>query len=91
MERWEYTTTVLAADINTDDVRATTDDLFRGRKPPKPTPETLIPLLNAFGEDGWELVSLEHISAAGDHRGAAGRATNLYLAVFKRRKLQAGA
>jgi hypothetical protein len=91
MERWEYTTTVLAADISTDDVRATIDDVFRGRRPPKPTPETLIPLLNAFGEDGWELVSLESIVMADDHRVTTSRGTNLYLAVFKRKKPQAGA
>jgi hypothetical protein len=85
MERWEYTTTILAADINTDDVRATIDDLFRGRRPPKPTPETLIPLLNAFGEDGWE-----PIVVADDRRVIASSSTNLYLAVFKRRQLPAG-
>ena len=90
MERWEYTTTILAADINTDDVRATIDDLFRGRRSPKPTPEILIPLLNAFGEDGWELVSLEPIVVADDRRVIASSSTNLYLAVFKRRKLPAG-
>ena len=90
MERWEYTTTILAADINTDDVRATIDDLLRGRRPPKPTPETLIPLLNAFGEDGWELVSLEPIVAVDDHPVIASSGKNLYLTVFKRRKLPAG-
>lgn len=87
MERWEYKTTVLAADINREDVQATVADLFRGRRPPKPLPELLIPSLNAFGEEGWELVSLEPVAVADDDPAAPGARPALYLAVFKRRKV----
>lgn len=86
MERWQYKTAVLAADISNDGAQATIGDLFPGRQPPKHTPETLMPLLNEFGEDGWELVSLEPIVMVEDHRVTTSGRTNLYLAVFKRRK-----
>ncbi len=88
-EQWEYLIATLRAD-------AEEQQAFLQREFPEETfpwyaPEALIPLLNDYGDLGWELVSLEPVimGTNGDVLVVGGRPstyTNQYLCAFKRRK-----
>ena len=82
---WEYLTTTLSTEGRTVPV---SDQI-----PPGPHPKysvyALMPQLNEFGQQGWELVSLEPVQEGrnGDLRycdAAGGQWTYTYLAAFKR-------
>jgi len=92
MQRWEYLTVFLEADAVREE-----DYLRKYRdwkeRIPEFTVEALMPRLNALGEQGWELVSLEpvFIGNRGDvlvhDNGSGGRTwTSKYMGVFKRAK-----
>ena len=84
------------ANIENKDAKQYLDNTFPNwQKPPKFTPETMVPQLNRMGENGWELMHMEPIAAVGNNadvgfsRGgqAPGYAwSNVYFCVFKRKK-----
>jgi hypothetical protein len=90
MMRWEYMTTTLKAEAQNEEAfLVQLKDWKDGI--PKYTPEAMIPRLNAYGHDGWELISLQPIllGTKGDvlveDAGSGSRTwTNVYMCVFKR-------
>ncbi len=91
MQRWEYLTLTLEADaVREEDYLRKYRD-WKDRIPDFAV-EALMPRLNALGEQGWELVSLEPVMVGnrGDvliTDGSGSRSwTSKYLAVFKRPK-----
>ncbi len=87
MDRWEYHATLLYADSDRAD--AFLAERFPGWKPDKHSPEALIPALNAFGAEGWELVSIEPVYPGlhSDIAHGSGQAqwSAWYLCAFRRR------
>lgn len=88
--RWEYMTTTLKAEAQLEEAfLVQLKDWKEGI--PMYTPEAMIPRLNAYGADGWELISFlpVRLGAKGDvliEDSASGSRTwtNVYLCVFKR-------
>ena len=60
MQRWEYFTSMLSASVENTPVPIR-DDIPLGEHG-KYSPYVLIPQLNDFGSQGWELVSIEPVS-----------------------------
>ncbi|NWF68020.1 MAG: hypothetical protein HXY40_02950 [Chloroflexi bacterium] len=93
MEQFEYFTTFLTAEAKTQDIK----DWLKSRNPkvknpPVFTPEALIPELNSYGAQGWEIVSMTPVAGIGKKGdvhfpGGEPRWSNVYFCVFKRRKL----
>ena len=89
-QRWEYLTVFVQADAKREEVFL---EQFRDWKSaiPQHTPEAMIPQLNSYGEQGWELVHMQPVFA-GDKRdvlmqdaGSGSRSwTSHYFCVFKR-------
>jgi hypothetical protein len=90
MEKWEYLTRFLYADARSKEIKEYIKDRFEVKKPPRFTPEAMIPELDALGEDGWELVHMEPVAGVGgkgDVRFEGGSSwSNVYFGVFKRMK-----
>lgn len=92
-EKWEYTSVFVHAHIDNEGAK----DYIKSRwpqwdGPKKYSPETLIPELDRFGQDGWELVSMEPVMVGGNHdiafisgMGAPTRWSNIYFCAFKRK------
>mgnify|MGYP003396198083 CR=1 FL=1 len=58
---------------------------------PRNTPESMIPRLDAYGQEGWELVHMEPVARVGNKgdvlfTGGSDQWSNTYFCVFKRRK-----
>jgi hypothetical protein len=91
MPQWEYYTTFLAAEVNTQK-RALVDMFPDIHAAPKYDPRALIPELDSLGQDGWELVHMEPVITGGNGdvcvgttEGTSARPwTNTYFCVFKR-------
>lgn len=89
--QWEYLTTFVQADARLEE-----DFLLRLRDwkggIPIYTPEAMIPRLNAYGEQGWELLTMQPVGAGHNadvlvQDGSGNRFwTNTYFCVFKRLK-----
>jgi hypothetical protein len=88
MQTWEYLTTFVEAEAEREmaylmETRSWKEGV------PRNTPEAMIPQLNAFGTQGWELVHMEPVFVGrnadvitmGD---ATNRWTSTYFCVFKR-------
>lgn len=100
MQKWEYRTEFVTAEINHQDILNFLHDKFpHVKNPPKHTPLAMIPYLCSVGEKGWELVHMEpvaKISQDGDvgfvHHETVGGVmsnttwSNIYFCVFKRAK-----
>ena len=91
MDRWEYRTVLLWADIDNNGAREYIKDTWPKWQPSKYSPETLIPVLNEYGESGWELVNLEPVFIGKNHDvlmhdNGTGLWTRVYLCAFKRKK-----
>lgn len=92
-ERWEYLTKFCTAHIDNDGAKEYLAEAFPDwNKPPKYTPETMIPELDDLGADGWELVHMQPVPSVGDnadvgYQGASDNTwwSNTYFCVFKRR------
>jgi hypothetical protein len=93
-ETWEYTSVFVHANIDNDGAREYIKSRWPEWKGPKKySPETLIPELDRFGMDGWELVSMEPV-VVGDHHDIAFMAglntttqwSNIYFCAFKRKR-----
>jgi len=88
METWEYFTTTLIANVEQTPVPLS--DNIPNVEHPKYSVYSLIPQLNWFGNQGWELISIEPVQQGknGDVRycdAASGYWTYTYFASFKRR------
>jgi len=94
MEKWEYLTEFIRANIENEGVKAFLQEKYTNWKnPPKYAPQTMIPYLNKRGEQGWELIHIEPVRIGDNYDisldfqgGAHGNYTNIYFSVFKRRK-----
>jgi hypothetical protein len=92
-QKWQYLTIFLEADAQRE------EDYLRERWEwkagiPKYTPESLIPRLDALGDDGWELVHIEPVHKGNNadvlvQDAGSGQRTwsNAYFCLFKRPKL----
>lgn len=93
MERWEYLTEIVHADVEAEGVREYLKQRWPQWDPPRYTPEALLPWLNRRGAEGWELVQLQPVlvKPGGDIEFRTGESgwfapnTNAYLCAFKRR------
>ncbi len=95
MEKWEYLTDFVVADITNEGVKEFLQEQkfwTLGKNLPKYAPQTMIPHLNRWGEQGWELVHIEPVKIGNnfdislDSSGGINSYTNIYFCVFKRRK-----
>lgn len=88
MDRWEYFTTVLEANVDVAPVPIRDDLPTKDR--PKYSVLTLMPQLNWYGERGWELVSMDPVIVGrnGDvvPPTQGGAYSRQYLCAFKRRR-----
>ena len=91
MPQWEYYTTFLIAEVNTQ--KRELIDMFPDiHAAPKYDPRALIPELDSLGHDGWELVHMEPVIAGNNGDICMGSTeqtsvrpwTNTYFCVFKR-------
>ncbi len=89
MEQWEYFTTYLEANIKGRDQRKQLQKRFDKRKLPRYMVESLLPQLNQYGDEGWELIHMEPVPGLGRKGdilfGARGW-SNTYFCVFKRQR-----
>ena len=88
MDRWEYYTTLLEADL--ERAIATDIDGIPPGEHPKYTPYALIPELNDLGAKGWELVHMEPVSPGRNHDvvkpdASSARWARHYFCAFKRK------
>jgi len=92
MERWEYLTRFVKADVKNPGVA----DFFKNyrpnwKNPPPYTPETMMPELDSLGDQGWELVHMEPVAKVGGKGdvmvgGDSSYWSNTYFCVLKQRK-----
>ena len=92
MERWEYLTKFIKADVKSTGVK----EFFKSyrpdwKNPPPYTPETMMPELDNLGDQGWELVHMEPVAKVGGKgdvlvNGDSSIWSNTYFCVLKRRK-----
>ena len=87
MQRWEYFTTHLEANI--EQFPPPPSDHISGGEKGRYSPHSLIAQLNRLGDQGWELMSIEPV-AVGKHEDVvrpdanAGRWGRHYFCCFKR-------
>ncbi len=89
--QWEYMTTFLDAEARFEEAYL---QQLRDWKEgiPMYTPEALVPRLNAYGEQGWELLSMQPVGVGRHYDvlaqdGSGNRLwTHSYFCVFKRAK-----
>ena len=87
---WEYQTVFLQAEARLEqDFLEKLRDWKEGI--PAHTPEALIPRLNAYGEQGWELVHMQPVAVGSKadvllHDSSQRFWTSTYFCVFKREK-----
>jgi hypothetical protein len=91
MPQWEYFTTFLTAEVNTQ--KRELIDMFQDvNTAPKYDPRALIPELDSLGRDGWELVHMQPAIVGNNADVCVGSTeqtsvrpwTNTYFCVFKR-------
>jgi hypothetical protein len=94
MEKWEYLTEFAWANIDTKGVREYLKQRWPDWTPRQYTPESMIPLLNDRGKEGWELVHMEPVRQVGKNQDIKFQSggeisstdwSNVYFCVFKRR------
>jgi hypothetical protein len=90
MEKWEYLTEFVWANTSNPGWEEYRKQNWPKFAPKQFAPETMIPELNKWGNEGWELVSMEPlpsgIGQSFDLSGTASGYSNIYFCVFKRRK-----
>lgn len=91
---WEYVTRFIFADIENNGAREYISKNYNfSYSIPKFTPLSLIPILNQYGAEGWELIHIEPIRMVGKnhdiyyHSGDANNTqwSNVYFCAFKRK------
>jgi hypothetical protein len=88
MEQWEYLTVFLEASAKKKEVRDFIKNTFN-KKAKLHSPESMIPNLNEYGRQGWELVHMEPVPRVGgkeDVQFDQYSWSNTYFCVFKRRE-----
>ena len=88
MEKWEYYTTFIEA--NMDDSRVRHSEHIPPGDHPRFSPYALIPELNELGAKGWELIHMEPVSPGRNHDVVSPDAGSMkwsrhYFSVFKRK------
>ena len=91
MEKWEYMTRFVAANIETDDVERFLEQSWPHQSQlPKYSPQAMIPELNMWGEQGWEIIHMQPVWIGKNHDvhnyGYSRDYTNVYFCVMKRQK-----
>jgi hypothetical protein len=92
MERWEYWTGFLYANVKNEGAKEFLQQrLPNWPDPPRYAPQAMMPELDTFGEEGWELVHMQPVAGVGSKadvyfQGAGHAWSNAYFCVFKRRK-----
>ncbi len=92
MQKWEYMTLFVTADIDNENAGEFLKQRWPGwTKPPRYTPQTMIPFLNELGEQGWEIVHMEPVADVGNNadvyfNGEYSRYSHTYFCVMKRPK-----
>lgn len=89
MEQWEYFSVHLEADMHNAALTASPD--IPGGQHARDSPLSLIPQLNSFGAEGWELVAIHPLKVGNNEdfqypNGASGNWGKHYFCTFKRRK-----
>jgi hypothetical protein len=87
-ERWEHLIVLLEA--NAEKQQTYLEQKWPGRQFPPYTPQALIPRLDYYGDQGWELVAMQPV-IMGDNGDILITTdfrhwSNQYLCTFKRRK-----
>lgn len=89
--QWEYLTTFLQADARLEEAFLSQLRDWKEGIPPY-APEALMPRLNAYGAEGWELVHMQPVAVGNnadvmliDNSGSR-TWTSKYFCVFKRAK-----
>ena len=87
MDKWEYFTTFIEANMANEAVAYSTE--IPDGNHPKYSPYALIPELNGFGAKGWELLHMEPVSIGRNHDVVRPDANAMkwgrhYFCVFKR-------
>ena len=90
MLTWEYLTTFVQAEAEREmaylmETRSWKEGI------PRNTPEAMIPQMNAYGAQGWELVTMEPVIVGRNadiliHTDNSSKWTSTYFCVFKRQK-----
>ena len=71
-EKWEYTSTILFANVDNEGAK----EYIKNRWPKWTTvrqfsPETIIPELDKFGNEGWELMHMEPVAIQDENMSIA--------------------
>jgi hypothetical protein len=87
MQKWECLTVFVRANIDNPGAQELVGNMYRGNQTPIFAPESMVPDLNWWGEQGWELVHMQPVLVG--HNGdvlisSEGRYTNVYFCVLKR-------
>ena len=59
--KWEYRTVTFYARADEPETRAYLRSLWPSWEPPRSAPQALIPKLNEYGANGWELVHIQPV------------------------------
>lgn len=59
--RWEYRTVILSARAREPEIRTYLESVWPGWNPPLHAPQALIPKLNDYGANGWELIHIQPV------------------------------
>jgi hypothetical protein len=93
-QKWEYQTHFLIAHIDSEGAKELLKERWPEWEPGEFVPETMIPELNALGENGWELILMQPVvtdkSGSVLHVGRYPKTSNFYFCVFKRQITQEG-
>lgn len=90
MQKWEYLTRFVEADVRNRPVETVYSELVDAENLPRYSPLAMIPELNRLGEKGWELVHMEPVVIGKNHDvlmeegGGMKRWATNYFCVFKR-------
>jgi len=88
VEQWEYITRFVEASAKKKAVKTYIKETF-DKKARRHSPESMIPELNAMGEQGWEIIHMEPVPRVGgkeDIQFDQSHWSNTYFVVAKRRK-----
>ena len=90
MQKWEYLSKYIQADMQNKPLDTVYGELIDGDELPRYSPVTIMPELNRLGEKGWELVHIQPVAIGRNHDilvhegGGARRWATNFFCVFKR-------
>jgi hypothetical protein len=93
MDQWEYLPTFIEANASKKEVKEFLKEAIPDLgKPPRYMPEAMMPQLDEFGAQGWELIHMQPVRAIGKKRDVlfesfGRRWSHVYFCVFKRKKI----